>query len=170
MLLQKRHVALKLRAVMRKLLQKIPHQLPVQQVMTVIQIHATVIVAVVVEGEDVVAHKVKAQKDPIQIHRKIQQKVQKMVLRPTLQMAPRIVAVVAVVQQEKMSLQEKLLMKMASSLSSRFAKFVNVQLAQSVQSAQNAELGTVVNAIVVAIVTAVIHVEIIVSHTAVVEL
>ena len=67
----------------------------------------------VAEDEDVVAHKVKVQKDPMLIHRKIQQKVQKMVLRPTLQMAPRIVAVVAVVQQEKMSLQERQLMKMA---------------------------------------------------------
>jgi hypothetical protein len=114
MLLQKCHVALKLRAVMRKLLQKIPHQLPAQQVMTVIQIHVTAIAVAVAEDEDVVAHKVKVQKDPMLIHRKIQQKVQKMVLRPTLQMAPRIVAVVAVVQQEKMSLQEKLLMKMAS--------------------------------------------------------
>jgi hypothetical protein len=99
---------------MRKLLQKIPHQLPAQQVMTVIQIHVTAIAVAVAEGEDVVAHKVKAQKDPMQIHRKIQQKVQKMVLRRTLQMAPRIAAVAAVVQQEKMSLQEKLLMKMAS--------------------------------------------------------
>jgi hypothetical protein len=35
------------------------------------------------------------------------------VLRPTLQMAPRIVAVAVVVQQEKMSRQARQLMKMA---------------------------------------------------------
>jgi hypothetical protein len=65
MLLQKRHVALKPRAVMRKLLQKIPHQLPAQQVMTVIQIHVIAIAVAVAEDVDVVAHKVKAQKDPM---------------------------------------------------------------------------------------------------------
>jgi hypothetical protein len=88
-------------------------------------------------------------------------------------MAPHIAVAVAVVQQEKMSLREKLLMKMASSLSSRFAKYVSVQLARSarsVQSAQNAELVTVANAIVLVIVTAVIHVEITVSRTVVAEL
>jgi hypothetical protein len=50
---------------------------------------------------------------------------------------------------------------------------VNVQLAQNEQNEQNeqsAELVTVANAIVVAIVTVEIHVEIIVSHTAAVEL
>jgi hypothetical protein len=50
---------------------------------------------------------------------------------------------------------------------------VNVQLAQSAQSAQsaqNVELVTVANAIVPAIVTVVIHVEIIVSRTVVAEL
>jgi hypothetical protein len=50
---------------------------------------------------------------------------------------------------------------------------VSVPLALSAQSEQNAQsvaLVIVVNAIVVVIVTAVIHVEIIVSHTAVVEL
>jgi hypothetical protein len=82
--------------------------------MRAIQIHVAVTVAVAVEGEVAVVRKVKALKAPMQIHRKIQQKVQKMVLRPTLQMAPRIVVVVVAVQQEKMSPQEKLLMKMAS--------------------------------------------------------
>jgi hypothetical protein len=82
-------------------------------------------------------------------------------------MAPHIAAVAAVVQQEKMSLREKLLMKMASSLSSRFAKYESVQLAQSAQSVQSAELVTVANAIALVIVTAVIHVEIIVSRTVV---
>jgi hypothetical protein len=84
-------------------------------------------------------------------------------------MAPHIAAAVAVVQQEKMSLREKLLMKMASSLSSRFAKYESVQLAQSAQSVQSAELVTVANAIALVIVTAVIHVEIIVSRTVVAE-
>ena len=56
MLLQKCHVALKLRAVMRKLLQKIPHQLPAQQVMTVIQIHVTAIAVAVAEDEVALAH------------------------------------------------------------------------------------------------------------------
>jgi hypothetical protein len=65
MLLQKHHVGLKLRAVMRKLLQKFLHLLPVQQVMTVIQIHGAVIAVVAVEDEDAVAHKVKAQMEPI---------------------------------------------------------------------------------------------------------
>jgi hypothetical protein len=65
MLLQKRHVALKQRAVMRKLLQKIPHQLPVQQGMRAIQIHAAVIVAVAAEDADVVARKVKVLKEPM---------------------------------------------------------------------------------------------------------
>jgi hypothetical protein len=84
--------------------------------MRAIQIHVTAIAAAAAVDEDVVAHKVKALKEPMEpmsIHRKIQQKVQKMVLRPTLQMAPRIAVAVAVVQQEKMSLQEKLSMKMA---------------------------------------------------------
>jgi hypothetical protein len=60
MLLQKHLVALK-----RKLLQRILHQQQVQQVqqgMTVIQIHATVTVAVAVVDEVVVAHKVTALK------------------------------------------------------------------------------------------------------------
>jgi hypothetical protein len=86
----------------------------VQQVMRAIQIHVTAIAAAAAVDEDVVARKVKVLKEPMSIHRKIQQKVQKMVLRPTLQMAPRIAVAVAVVQQEKMSLQAKLLMKMAS--------------------------------------------------------
>jgi hypothetical protein len=114
MLLQKRHVALKLRVVMRKLLQKILHQRPVQQVMTVIQIHVAVTVAVAAEDGDVVVRKVKVLKEPMEIHRKIQQKVQKMVLRASRQMARHTVAVAVAVQQEKMSLQERQLMKMAS--------------------------------------------------------
>jgi hypothetical protein len=60
MLLQKHLVALK-----RKLLQKILRQQLVQQaqqVMTVIQIHATATVAVAVVDEVVVAHKVKVLK------------------------------------------------------------------------------------------------------------
>jgi hypothetical protein len=98
---------------MRKLLQKILHQQSAQQVMTVIQIHATVIAAVAAEDADVVAHKVKVSKVPMQIQVKIQQKNQKMVLRASPQMAPRIAVAVAVVQQEKMSRQERQLMKMA---------------------------------------------------------
>jgi hypothetical protein len=47
---------------------------------------------------------------------------------------------------------------------------VSVQLELSAQSAQNAELATVANAIVLVIVTAVIHVEITVSRTVVAEL
>jgi hypothetical protein len=81
--------------------------------MRVIQIHAAVTVVVVAVDEVVVARKVKAPKEPMEIHKKIQQKSQKMVLQASPQMAPHIVAVVAVVQQVKMSLQEKLLMKMA---------------------------------------------------------
>jgi hypothetical protein len=46
---------------------------------------------------------------------KIQLKNQKTVQRLTLQMAPRIVAAVAVVQQEKMPPQERQSMKMALS-------------------------------------------------------
>jgi hypothetical protein len=113
MLLQKHRVAQKPRAVMRKTLQKFPHQQPAQQVMTVIQIHAAVIAVVAVEDEDVVAHKEKVLKEPMQIQPKIQQKNQKMVQRPILEMAPRIAAAAAVVQQEKMSRQERQLMKMA---------------------------------------------------------
>jgi hypothetical protein len=119
MLLQKLHVAQKLRAVTRKLSQKIQHLPPVQQAqrvqqgMRVIQIHVTVIAAVAAEDEVVAARRVKVLKDPMQIHRKIQQKVQRMVLQATLQMAPRIVAAVVAAPQEKMSLREKLLMKMA---------------------------------------------------------
>jgi hypothetical protein len=63
-------------------------------------------------------------------------------------------------------------MKMASSLSSKFVKYVNVQLAQNAQNAQNvqnAELVTVANAIVLEIVTAEILVGITVSHTAAAE-
>jgi hypothetical protein len=82
--------------------------------MRVIQIHAAAIAAVVAVDEVVVARKVKALKEPMEIHRKIQQKSQKMVLQASPQMAPHIVAVVAVARQEKMSLQERLLMKMAS--------------------------------------------------------
>jgi hypothetical protein len=78
----------------------------------VIQIHATVIAAAAVEDEDVVAHKVKAQMEPMQMQVKIQQKNQKMVQRLTLQMAPRIAVVAVAVQQEKMSLQARQLMKM----------------------------------------------------------
>jgi hypothetical protein len=142
--------------------------------MRVIQIHAAAIAAAAAVDEVVVARKVKVLKEPMEIHRKIQQKIQqksqKMVLQASLQMAPHIAAVAVAAQQEKMSLQERQLMKMASSLSSRFAKYVNVQLARSVQSAQNAELVTVANAIVLVIVTAVIHVEITVSRTVVAEL
>jgi hypothetical protein len=47
---------------------------------------------------------------------------------------------------------------------------VSVQLVQNALSEQNAELAIVVNAIGVAIVTAVIHVVITASHTAAVEL
>jgi hypothetical protein len=137
--------------------------------MRVIQIHAAAIVAVAAVDAVAVARKVKVLKEPMEIHRKIQQKNQKMDLQVSPQMAPHIAAVVAVAQQEKMSLQERPLMKMASSLSSKFAKYVSVQLARSAQSAQNVELVIVANAIVLAIVTAVIHVEIIVSRTVVAE-
>jgi hypothetical protein len=82
--------------------------------MRVIQIHAAAIAAVVAVDEVVVARKVKALKEPMEIHRKIQQKSQKMVLQASPQMAPHIAVAVAVAQQEKMSLQERLLMKMAS--------------------------------------------------------
>jgi undecaprenyl pyrophosphate phosphatase UppP len=82
--------------------------------MRVIQIHAAAIAAVVAVDAVAVARKVKALKEPMEIHRKIQQKSQKMVLQASLQMAPHIAVVVAVAQQEKMSLQERLLMKMAS--------------------------------------------------------
>jgi hypothetical protein len=119
MLLQKLHVAQKLRAVTRKLSQKIQH-LPqvqqaqqVQQGMRAIQTHATVIAAVAAEDEVVAARRVKVLKVLMQIHRKIQQKVLRMVLQATLQMAPRIVAAVAAAPLEKMSLRAKLLMKMA---------------------------------------------------------
>jgi hypothetical protein len=81
--------------------------------MRVIQIHATVIAVVAAEDEVVAARRVKVLKVLMQIHRMIQQKVQRMVLQATLQMAPRIAAVAAVAPQEKMSLREKLLMKMA---------------------------------------------------------
>jgi hypothetical protein len=70
--------------------------------MRAIQIHVTAIVAVAVEDEDVVAHKVKVLKVPIQIRRTIQLKDQKMVLRQIQQMAQRIAVAVAVVQPEKM--------------------------------------------------------------------
>jgi hypothetical protein len=70
--------------------------------MRAIQIHVTAIVAVAVEDEDVVAHKVKVLKVPIQIRRTIQPKDQKMVLRQIQQMARHIVAVAVAAQQEKM--------------------------------------------------------------------
>jgi hypothetical protein len=119
MLLQKLHVAQKFRAVTRKLSQKIQHPPPVQQVqqvqqgMRAIQIHATVIAVAAAEDEVVAAHRVKVLKVLMQIHRMIQQKVQWMALQATLQMAARIVAAAVIAPQEKMSLQEKLLMKMA---------------------------------------------------------
>jgi hypothetical protein len=119
MLLQKLHVAQKLRAVTRKLSQKIQHLPPVQQAqqaqqgMRVIQIHATVIAAAAAEDEVVAAHRVKVLKVLMQIHRKIPQMVQRWFLQATLQMAPRIVAAVVAAPLEKMSLREKLLMKMA---------------------------------------------------------
>jgi hypothetical protein len=112
MLLRRHHAVQKPRAVMRKTLQKFPHQQLAQLVMTVIQIHVAVIAAVAVEDEDVVVHKVKAQMEPNQIQVKIQQKNQKIVQRPNLEMAPRIAVAVAVVPQEKMSLQERQSMKM----------------------------------------------------------
>jgi hypothetical protein len=114
----KRHVAPRQRAAKRNLLQKIPHQQSVHQVLQVkivIQIHATVIAVVAAGDEDVVAHKVKVLKDPMWIQMRIRQKNQKMVQRPTQEMAPRIAVAVAVVQQEKMSRQERQLMKMALS-------------------------------------------------------
>jgi low affinity Fe/Cu permease len=49
-------------------------------------------------------------------------------------------------------------------------KFVSVQLAQNAQNVLSAELATVVNAIVVEIATAEIHVVTIVSRTDAVEL
>jgi hypothetical protein len=119
MLLQKLHVAQKLRAVTRRLSQKIQHLPPVQQAqqvqqgMRAIQIHVTVIAAVAAEDEVVAARRVKVLKVLMQIHRKIQQKVLRMVLQATLQMALRIAAVDVVAPLEKMSLREKLLMKMA---------------------------------------------------------
>jgi hypothetical protein len=79
-----------------------------------IQIHAAAIAAVVAVDAVAVARKVKALKEPMEILKKIQQKNQKMVLQASPQMAPHIVAVVAVARQEKMSLRERLLMKMAS--------------------------------------------------------
>jgi hypothetical protein len=87
-------------------------------------------------------------------------------------MAPHIAVADVAAQREKMSLQVKLLMKMALSQLSRFVKYVNAQLGQSVQSEQNvqsAELVTVANAIVLEIVTAEILVEITVSHTVAAE-
>jgi hypothetical protein len=81
--------------------------------MRVIQIRAAAIAAVVAVDEVVVARKVKALKEPREIHRKIQQKSQKMVLQASPRMAPHIAVAAAVVQQEKMSLQERPLMKMA---------------------------------------------------------
>jgi hypothetical protein len=81
--------------------------------MTVIQIHATVTAVAAVADEDVVAHKAKVPKDQIKIHLKIQQKAQKMELLAILQMEQHIAAVVVVALQEKMSLPEKQLMKMA---------------------------------------------------------
>jgi uncharacterized protein (DUF305 family) len=81
--------------------------------MTVIQIHATVTAVAVVADEVAVARKVKVLMVPREIHQKIQQKDQKMDLRPIQQMAPHIAVAVAVALPEKMSLQEKQLMKMA---------------------------------------------------------
>jgi hypothetical protein len=74
----------------------------VQQVTRAIQIHVTAIAVAAVEDEDVVAHKVKVLKEPIQIHRTIQPKDQKMVLRQIQQMARHIVAVAVAAQREKM--------------------------------------------------------------------
>jgi mannose/fructose/N-acetylgalactosamine-specific phosphotransferase system component IID len=82
--------------------------------MRVIQIHAAAIAVGVAVVAVAVARKVKVSKEAMEIHRKIQQKNQKMDLQVSPQMAPHIVAVVAVAQQEKMSLQERQLMKMAS--------------------------------------------------------
>jgi hypothetical protein len=82
--------------------------------MRVIQIHAAAIAVAAAVDEVAVARKVKVLKEPMPIHRKIQQKSQKMVLQASPQMAPHIAAAAAVVQQEKMSLLEKPSMKMAS--------------------------------------------------------
>jgi lysylphosphatidylglycerol synthetase-like protein (DUF2156 family) len=81
--------------------------------MTVIQIHATVTAVAVVADAVVVAHKVKVLMVPREIHRKIPQKVQKMELRAILQTELHIAAAAVVALPEKMSLQEKQLMKMA---------------------------------------------------------
>jgi hypothetical protein len=135
--------------------------------MRAIQTNAAVIVVAAAEDAVVVARKVKALKEPMQIHKKIQQRNQRMVLRASPLMARHTVAAAAAVQQEKMSLQEKPLMKMASSLSSRFVKCANAQLVQSVQNAELAIANVVVTEVVIA--TAVIHVEIIVSHIAAAE-
>jgi hypothetical protein len=78
-------------------------------------------------------------------------------------MAPHIAVAAVAAQREKMSLQVKLLMKMALSQLSRFVKYVNAQLGQSAQNVEPAIVNVAVN--VAVIVTAVIHVEIIVSHT-----
>jgi hypothetical protein len=90
-----------------------PLQQVTLQVMTVIQIHATVTAVAVVADEVAVARKVKVLMVPREIHQKIQQKVQKMELLAILQTELHIAAVAVAVQQEKMSLQEKQLMKMA---------------------------------------------------------
>jgi hypothetical protein len=81
--------------------------------MRVIQIHAAAIAAAAAVDEVVVARKVKVLKEQMEIHRKIQQKSQKMVLQASPQMAPHIAVAAVVVQQEKMSLRERPLMKMA---------------------------------------------------------
>jgi lysylphosphatidylglycerol synthetase-like protein (DUF2156 family) len=90
-----------------------PLQQVTLQVMTVIQIHATVTAVAVVADAVVVAHKVKVLMVPREIHRKIPQKVQKMELPAILQTELHIAAAVVVAPPEKMSLQEKQLMKMA---------------------------------------------------------
>jgi hypothetical protein len=60
-------------------------------------------------------------------------------------------------------------MKMALSQLLRSVKFVNVQLAQNVPSAQNAALAIVVTVIADAIAIVEIHAEITVSHTVAAE-
>jgi hypothetical protein len=82
--------------------------------MRVIQIHAAAIVAVAAVDAVAVARKVKVLKEPMEIHKKIQQKNQKMVLQASPQMAPHIAVAAVAAQQAKMSLQERPLMKMAS--------------------------------------------------------
>jgi hypothetical protein len=84
-------------------------------------------------------------------------------------MAPHIAVADVAAQREKMSLQVKLLMKMALSQLSRFVKYVNAQLGQSAQNVEPAIVNVAVIVIADVIVTEVIHVEIIVSHTVAAE-